>query len=84
MAALQRLGIVPSCSRPSVEDNNGFSEALFHTLKLKKRKEVYEEAREANPIRWTRGTRNWERISEDGLNPSKRSQEAGCPLQERA
>ena len=136
LATLQWLGIVPSFSRPSVKDDNAFSEALFRTLKyrpeypsapfesleeasswvtgfvqwynfehrhsgirfltpasrhygeeesiLKKRKEVYEEARKRNPIRWTRGTRNWERISEVRLNPSKCSQEAGCLLQERA
>jgi len=136
LATLQWLGIVPSFSRPSVKDDNAFSEALFRTLKyrpeypsapfesleeaqiwvtgfvqwynfehrhsgirfltpasrhygeeesiLKKRKEVYEEARKRNPIRWTGGTRNWERISEVRLNPSNRSQEAGCLLQERA
>lgn len=136
LATLQWLGIVPSFSRPSVKDDNAFSEALFRTLKyrpeypsapfesleeacswvrgfvqwynfehrhsairfltpacrhygqeesiLKKRKEVYEQARKANPIRWTRGTRNWEPISEVRLNPSKRSQGAGCLLRERA
>jgi transposase InsO family protein len=136
LATLQWLEIVPSFSRPSVKDDNAFSEALFRTLKyrpeypsapfesleqaqswvkgfvqwynfehrhsgikfvtpasrhhgeeesiLNKRKEVYEEARKANPIRWSRGTRNWERISEVRLNPSKRSQEAGCPLRKRA
>jgi transposase InsO family protein len=136
LATLQWLGIVPSFSRPSVKDDNAFSEALFRTLKyrpeypsapfesleeasswvtgfvhwynfehrhsgirfltpasrhygeeesiLKKRKEVYEEARKRNPIRWTREIRNWDRISEVRLNPSKRSQEVGCLLQERA
>lgn len=33
LATLQRLGIVPSFSRPSVSDDNPFSEALFRTLK---------------------------------------------------
>jgi putative transposase len=33
LATLQRLGIVPSFSRPSVSDDNPFSEALFKTLK---------------------------------------------------
>jgi putative transposase len=136
LATLQWLGIVPSFSRPSVKDDNAFSEALFRTLKyrpeypsapfesleqasswvkgfvqwynfehrhsgirflipasrhygqeesiLNKRKEVYEEARKANPIRWTTGTRNWERISEVRLNPLKRSQQTGCLLQKRA
>jgi putative transposase len=33
LEALQRLGIVPSFSRPSVSDDNQYSESLFHTLK---------------------------------------------------
>lgn len=33
LATLQRLGIVPSFSRPSVSDDNPFSESLFRTLK---------------------------------------------------
>src|SRR5690554_7276988 len=33
LATLQRLGIMPSFSRPSVSDDNPYSEALFRTLK---------------------------------------------------
>ena len=33
LATLQRLGVVPSFSRPGVSDDNPFSEALFRTLK---------------------------------------------------
>lgn len=33
LATLQKLGIVPSFSRPSVSDDNPYSEALFRTLK---------------------------------------------------
>jgi transposase InsO family protein len=33
LATLQRLGIISSFSRPSVSDDNPFSEALFRTLK---------------------------------------------------
>jgi hypothetical protein len=33
LATLQRLGVMPSFSRPSVSDDNAFSEALFRTLK---------------------------------------------------
>ena len=33
LATMQRLGIVPSFSRPRVSDDNPFSEALFRTLK---------------------------------------------------
>lgn len=33
LATLQNLGVVPSFSRPSVSDDNAFSESLFKTLK---------------------------------------------------
>jgi transposase InsO family protein len=33
VATLQRLGIIPSFSRPSVSDDNPYSESLFRTLK---------------------------------------------------
>ena len=35
LATLQRLGLIPSFSRPSVSDDNPFSEALFRTLKYR-------------------------------------------------
>ena len=35
LATLQRLGIVASFSRPSVSDDNPYSEALFRTLKYR-------------------------------------------------
>jgi transposase InsO family protein len=35
LATLQALGIVPSFSRPSVSDDNPFSESLFRTLKYR-------------------------------------------------
>lgn len=35
LATLQRLGIVPSFSRPGVSDDNPYSEALFRTLKFR-------------------------------------------------
>jgi len=34
LATLQRLGVVPSFSRPRVSDDNPFSESLFKTLKF--------------------------------------------------
>ena len=136
LATLQWLGIVPSFSRPSVSDDNAYSEALFKTLKyrpeypsapfeslkaseawvgefvqwynfehrhsgihfvtpssrhyredtliLEKRKEVYEEAKQKNPIRWASGKiRNWEPISEVTLNPSKHKEEAS-PYERRS
>ena len=33
LATLQKLGVVPSFSRPSVSDDNAYSESLFKTLK---------------------------------------------------
>ncbi len=129
LATLQWLGIIPSFSRPSVSNDNPYSEALFKTLKyrpeypskpfegleaaeswvrefiswynfehrhsgisfvtpasrhsgeaeliLEKRKEVYEEAKKKNPMRWASGKiRNWEPIQEVALNPSKCKEEA--------
>jgi len=35
VVTLQRLGVIPSSSRPSVSDDNAFSEALFRTLKYR-------------------------------------------------
>lgn len=35
LATLQRLGIVPSFSRPNVSDDNAYIEALFRTLKYR-------------------------------------------------
>lgn len=35
LAMLERLGVAPSYSRPSVSDDNPFSEALFRTLKYR-------------------------------------------------
>ena len=35
LATLQRLGIIPSFSRPKVSDDNPYSEALFRTMKYR-------------------------------------------------
>jgi putative transposase len=35
LATLQRLGVMPSFSRPRVSDDNPYSESLFKTLKYK-------------------------------------------------
>ena len=35
LATLQRLGVMPSFSRPRVSDDNPFSEALFRTMKYR-------------------------------------------------
>lgn len=49
---LQRLGIMPSFSRPSVSDDNPYSEALFRTLK-------YSPAYPSKPFSGLESARNW-------------------------
>lgn len=127
LATLQKLGVVPSFSRPRVSDDNAFSESLFKTMKycpaypsrafssieeaqawvdvfvgwynndhlhsginfvtpssrhegrdgeiLNKRKKVYEAAKNRNPIRWSRGTRNWKKIGKVYLNHLQKEEE---------
>jgi transposase InsO family protein len=135
LATLQRLGVVPSFSRPRVSNDNPFSESLFRTLKyrpeypfkpfasveeaqrwvdtfvewyntehlhsqirfvtpddrhfgrdeaiLKKRRKVYEQARDRNPNRWSRQTRNWDSVAVVRLNP-ERKEPSGEGLQDKA
>lgn len=52
LATLQRLGIVPSFSRPSVSNDNPYSEALFRTLK-------YTPAYPAQPFDTLEKARTW-------------------------
>jgi putative transposase len=126
LAMLEKLGVVPSFSRPSVSDDNPFSEALFRTVKyhptfpitekfetifdarswtikfvewynnvhmhsalkfitpaqrhvrddieiMRKRHEVYQIAKENNPARWSRGTRNWELPMTVTLNANRKN-----------
>lgn len=126
LATLQWLGIVPSFSRPSVSDDNPFSESLFKTLKycpsypdggrftsldaariwvekfvywynfvhlhsginwvtpasrhagidkaiLDSRKVVYEAARQKNPARWSKATRDWSCPNIVELNPGRKT-----------
>jgi transposase InsO family protein len=59
LATLQRLGVMPSFSRPSVSDDNPYSEALFKTLKYHpgfpdKPFDCLEEARS-----WVEGFQHW-------------------------
>jgi transposase InsO family protein len=120
LATLQKLGVVPSFSRPRVSDDNPYSESLFKTLKycpkypskpfasleeasawvekfvfwynnihlhsgikfvtpvsrhegkdkiiLENRKRVYEDAKNKNPNRWSKRTRNWDKIEKVFLN----------------
>lgn len=121
LATMQRLGVAPSRSRPSVSNDNPYSESLFRTLKyrpelpvkpfgsllqarrwvtelahwyndehrhsaigfvtpsqrhegqdtalLADRAVVYERARQANPQRWSKQTRNWRYVDHVNLNP---------------
>ena len=123
LATMQRLGVAPSRSRPSVSNDNPYSESLFRTLKyrpelpvkpfecllqarrwvtdlvhwyndehrhsaigfvtpnqrhagldkalLKDRSAVYELARQANPLRWSKQTRDWSHAALVDLNPDK-------------
>jgi transposase InsO family protein len=52
LVTLQRLGIVPSFSRPCVSDDNPFSEALFRTLK-------YTPAYPKKPFACLEAARDW-------------------------
>lgn len=52
LATLQRLGIVPSFSRPSVSDDNPYSESLFRTLK-------YTPAYPSTPFESIEAARQW-------------------------
>lgn len=121
LATMQRLGVAPSRSRPSVSNDNPYSESLFRTLKyrpelpvkpfenlpqarrwatalvrwyndehrhsaigfvtpsqrhagqdmalLENRAVLYEMARQANPQRWSKKTRNWSYVNQVDLNP---------------
>jgi transposase InsO family protein len=128
LATLQELGVIPSFSRPSVSNDNPYSESLFRTLKyrpeypeqpfstlekargwvhdfthwynkehlhsaikfvtpeqrhtgedediLKRRKEVYEQARSRNPNRWSGEIRNWNKVERVYLNPENKKNQA--------
>lgn len=52
LATLQRLGVVPSFSRPSVSDDNPYSESLFRTLK-------YTPAYPSRPFETLEAAREW-------------------------
>jgi transposase InsO family protein len=123
LATLQKLRVASSFSRPSVSNDNPYSESLFGTMKyrpsypekafasmekaiewvgdfvkwyntqhfhsgirfvtpedrhngfdvaiLQHRHSVYEKARSKHPKRWSKSTRNWNRIEEVSLNPLK-------------
>ena len=132
LVTMQKLGIMPSFSRPSVSDDNPFSESLFKTLKycplyptkpfesaeeatiwvasfvnwynnehlhsgikfvtpssrhaghdaaiLDKRNIVYNEARAKNPTRWSKETRNWQKVTVVKLNCLKEESESATTI----
>lgn len=136
LCTLQKLQVAPSFSRPSVSDDNPFSEALFKTLKyrpsypegafasleearewvtrfvrwynhehlhsgirfvtpasrhvgsdvdiLHNRHVVYQKAKLAHPLRWSRQTRNWSVIQEVRLNPGKEKKSDAEKLRNQA
>jgi len=139
LARLQELGVMPSFSRPSVSDDNAFSEALFRTLKYRPwypekpfadidearrwvegfvhwynhehlhsgiryvtpqdrhvgkdrvilacRHQVYQEARQHHPERWSGTTRNWNPVGAVFLNKSRENGQtdtSGASLKEAA
>ena len=52
LATMQKMGVVPSFSRPSVSNDNPFSESLFKTLK-------YVPAYPAKPFESLEAARRW-------------------------
>ncbi len=134
LATLQRLGMVPSFSRPGVSNDNPYSESLFRTLKYRpsypsrpfasleeargwvhrfvggynrehrhsrlkfvtpeqrhqghdeqirqRRRAVYAQAKENNPLRWSGQIRDWQIPNKVYLNPpraKKVAEEVGLP-----
>lgn len=131
VGTLERLGVIPSFSRPRVSDDNPYSEALFRTLKycpafptqpfadvaaaahwvaafvqwynhvhlhsaihfvtpddrhagrdiaiLAQRDRLYRAAQAAHPERWSRGTRDWTRVTTVRLTPEQRPTEGTHP-----
>ena len=65
LATWQRLGIMPSFSRPSVSDDNPFSEALFKTLK-------YHPGAPSQPFASLEHARQWMARLVDGYNETHR------------
>lgn len=128
LITLQKLGVIPSFSRPSVSNDNPYSESMFRTVKycpfypskpfnsleesrdwikkfvdwynnvhhhsgikfvtpserhkgfdkeiLEKRMQVYHQARQRTPLRWSRRIRNWEAVGQVYLSPKHSTNKA--------
>jgi putative transposase len=59
LATLQQLGVMPSLSRPSVSNDNPYSEALFKTLKYRPRYPLKPFARVTDARDWVTGLVDW-------------------------
>jgi putative transposase len=59
LATLQQLGVAHSRSRPSVSNDNPYSEALFHTLKYRPKQPVKPFADISSARRWTQELVTW-------------------------
>lgn len=59
LATLQRLGVVPSFSRPRVSDDNPFAESLFRTLKYRPEYPVSGFASVDDARRWVEAFVHW-------------------------
>ncbi len=59
LATLQKLGVVPSFSRPSVSNDNPFSESLFRTLKYRPEYPEHPFAGIDEARAWVEGFVNW-------------------------
>ena len=59
LVTLQRLGVVPSFSRPGVSNDNPFSEALFRTLKYRPEYPSHPFASEFQAQRWVDAFVHW-------------------------
>ena len=59
LATLQKLGVVPSFSRPSVSNDNPYSESLFRTLKYRPEYPNHAFADIQAARDWVRGFVNW-------------------------
>lgn len=59
LATLQRLGVVPSFSRPGVSNDNPFSESLFRTLKYRPEYPTWPFNTEQDAQKWVNAFVHW-------------------------
>jgi len=87
LATLHKLGVIPSFSRPSVSNDNPYSESLFRTMKYRPEYPLqpFENIEQAQSwvdgfvfwyntqhlLRWSKNIRNWNPVHQVWLNPEK-------------